>query len=600
MKGTVVSAWLNSAKDLYGEPLVAKAMKEVNWEKDKIIKPTEDIDEQVPYKIIEYIAKDQNTTTGQVWQEIGQKNINSFFNLYPSYFQQKNLYSFLRSMDDIHAIITEKVPGATPPRLIMEVVSSHQATIKYISKRKMFDYFIGLIKGASDFFNETIEVETQNKEEDSITIKITFSEQIHYIKKYSLNKILSFGFIKSYEAKSAILSTAVTAAVAYPLQLLLPQNLFIPSLLISFFIINLASSKLLNRPLKDVINSLDSMLDKNYYTSTELKTGDQHEKLQTMVNDYKVSLVKDLIGFKGIADEMNSFGSTLTGISNDMDQTSSEISDVVEQVAEGAINQAEETESSVAILSDNIVSLREIVDKENQSKELLEGVVKDINRGYNDVVNTTENIQKIVSQFATLKENSDKLEQQAGDITEIVETVTSISEQTNLLALNASIEAARAGEQGKGFSVVAEEIRKLAEESKSAALSINDNLNTFSERIFAIVEDIESQFGILKEESGKLNSVADSNKKATESISSVTQAIIEMIDQLTLETDSISNIYEKIESLAAIAEENSASSQEVSANVNQYTDRIKDMSQNIKEFKKLTGEFKQDLEKHQI
>ncbi|WP_350345071.1 heme NO-binding domain-containing protein [Proteinivorax tanatarense] len=600
MKGTVISAWIKSAKELYGENLVAEAMEQVNWETDKVIKPTEDIDEQIPYKIIDYIAKKQNSTTGEIWQQIGQKNIYSFFNLYPSYFQQKNLYSFLRSMDDIHNIITEKVPNATPPRLIMEVVSSHEATIKYISKRKMFDYFIGLIKGASDFFNEPIEVETQEQKDQSITIKITFSQQIHYVKNFPLNKILSLGFIKSSETKSALLSTAITAAIAYPFQLMVPQNLFIPSLLISFFIINIASAKLINRPFKEVVNSLDKMLNKDYYVSTEIKTNDQYEDLQKTISNYKGSLVKDLIGFKGIADEMDSFGSTLTGISNDMDQTSSEISDVVEQVAEGAINQAEETESSVSILSDNISSLREIVDKENQSKDLLEGVVSDINQGYNDVLQTTENIQKIVSQFATLKENSDKLEQQAGDITEIVEAVTSISEQTNLLALNASIEAARAGEQGKGFSVVAEEIRKLAEESKTAALSINENLNTFSERIFAIVKDIEEQFGILKEESHKLNNVADSNQKATESIGSVTQSIIEMIDQLTLETDSISNIYNKIESLAAIAEENSASSEEVSASVNQYTDRIKDMSQNIKEFKKLTGEFKEDLQKHQI
>jgi len=148
--------------------------------------------------------------------------------------------------------------------------------------------------------------------------------------------------------------------------------------------------------------------------------------------------------------------------------------------------------------------------------------------------------------------------------------------------------------------VYMEEIRKLAEESKKAASSITDDLNSFTISITEIVQDIENQFTILKDESTKLEKVADSNYQSTQSIRSVTDIIIKMIDQLTLETNSISTIYQKIENLAAIAEENSASSQEVSANVTQYTHKIMDMSTNIKEFKKLTEQFKEDLDTYQI
>ncbi|QNO16539.1 heme NO-binding domain-containing protein [Alkalicella caledoniensis] len=602
MKGTLMSAWMNTARELYGDDIVEKHMNQANWDKGHIIKPSEDIPEEIPLKIIKGIATELGITVSEIWQAIGKRNIMSFFKLYPSFFKQQNLYSFLSSMDDIHTIITNKMPGATPPRLIMKVVSKNEATLQYISKRGMFDYLQGLLYGAADYFKEKIEVSTVSKSEaeGSVTLKLTFEQPIVSRKNYPINKVLSLGFIKSAEVKIAIMATAITSMATLGMSPFVETDIRTYAIIPIFFISSYISSKIINLPLKKIMASLDNITNKNYYETNEIYTKDQYEALNNKLNLYKNLLVKDFVAFKGLTDEMDSFGETFTKISADMNETSSEISLVVEQVAAGAMNQAEETENSVSILNDNINSLKEIVDKENESKDLLEGVVGEINQGYNDVKQTTENLQAIISQFSRLKDNGDKLEVKTKDINEVVETVTSIAEQTNLLALNASIEAARAGEQGRGFSVVAEEIRKLAEESKKAATSITDDLNSFTVSISEIVQDIENQFTILKDESSKLEKVADSNFKSTQSIRSVTDSIIEMIDQLTLETNSISNIYQKIENLAAIAEENSASSQEVSANVTQYTYKIMDMSSNIKEFKKLTEQFKEDLDTYQI
>ncbi|SET04835.1 heme NO-binding domain-containing protein [Anaerobranca gottschalkii] len=600
MKGTLMAAWMNSAKKLYSTEVVEKNMKQANWDKEYIIKPTDDIQEDIPRKIMAGIAKDVGKPLSEVWQAIGKENINSFFKLYPSYFKQQNLFSFLNSMDDIHTIITNKMPGATPPRLIMEVISTNEAKITYISKREMFDYLYGLMLGAADFFNEKLEITPLAKGQGTVTFKLKFEKPIVSRKTYWLNKILSFGFIKSAELKGAVLTTAIATTLLFIISPIVPENFrtlaIIPILLLTTFL----SSKLVNKPLHKIIETIDNIKSRKFFLTTEIYTDDQYEKLNSKLNEYKKTMVNDLISFKGITDEMDSFGETFSRISKEMDQTSSEISSVVEQVAAGAMSQAEETESSVFILNQNIESLKEIVAKENQSKDLLEGVVKEINEGYNAVKETTENLQSIIAQFSSLKDNADRLEIKTKDINEVVETVTSIAEQTNLLALNASIEAARAGEHGRGFSVVADEIRKLAEESKRAAASITEDLQSFTISINNIVKDIENQFHILQEESVKLDKVAQSNYQSTQSIRSVTDSIIGMINQLTTETESIAQIYSKIESLAAIAEENSASAQEVSANVSQYTSKIKDMSQNIIEFKKLTEQFKEDLDSYQI
>jgi methyl-accepting chemotaxis protein len=283
-----------------------------------------------------------------------------------------------------------------------------------------------------------------------------------------------------------------------------------------------------------------------------------------------------------------------------MSSTSNDISGVVEQVADGAVNQAENTESVASILNENISNLKSIVDNENNNKSELEKAIDKINNSYENVNSTSNNILNTLESFQQVKDKGSELQSKAINITNIVSIVSGISEQTNLLALNASIEAARAGEQGKGFAVVAEEIRKLAEQSQDAVEEINSNLNKFVEEIKELVYKIESQFNVLQSETTNLEEVRHINYEATTSISSVASSMIETINELTKESDSISGVYDNVESLAAIAEENSASSEEVSANISNYTNEIKKLVKGIGEFKGITEVFKNDLEKYKI
>ena len=167
------------------------------------------------------------------------------------------------------------------------------------------------------------------------------------------------------------------------------------------------------------------------------------------------------------------------------------------------------------------------------------------------------------------------------------------------MALNASIEAARVGEFGKGFAVVASEIRKLGEFTRSCQ-TINEILEAFIDEIDGFVEDIGNQYNILEAENIKLNEVSNDSQESANSITNVTDLIIELTNELSKETNYITTISSSIESLAAIAEENSASSQEVSAFVQDYTQEISKMIDNIQEFKKVSVEFGKDLERYTV
>ena len=600
MKGTIVSAWVDTCRELYGEKITNQALEHFNISPNKIFSPTEDIEDNVARGILEYIAKKLNKSSDEVWRTMGNHNVITYSKVYPAFFRYKNLYSFLQAMYDIHVVVTKRVKGANPPILGIKPIDKFTAHMTYSSQRGMFSYFHGMLEGASMYFKEDIVVETVEKTEDFLKLSITFPEEIYYKKKYRFNKLLSLGFIKNIEGKIALASLIFLGIPVSILSKFVDSSIIIPLTLILSILVPFLVTKGLFSPIKSIYSSLDEIINKDLSMIHDISTGDFFEDINLKLKDLKESIKKDFVGFKGTTDELNVFADKFADISANMSFTSGEISNVVEQVATGSINQAEETEQTAYSLNNSIISLNEVVDKEIKGKDQLESAVNQINKGFNDLKSASDSLNNILAQFSHVKSKGQDLQNRANEVKDIVETVESIAEQTNLLALNASIEASRAGEYGRGFTVVAMEIRKLAEGSKEAVQTINNNLESFVRDVAGFVVSISDQFSILEKENIKLNSVAEENYSAVNSVAKVSQLITELTKELTMETDNINSLFQGIESLAAIAEENSASSQEVSANVHAYTEEIKKMTKSIYEFKEVSMEFSKELEKYVV
>lgn len=600
MKGTIVSAWVSTCKEIYGEDITNQALANYNISPNKIFTPTEEVEDKLALGIVNYIANKIGKSSDKVWRSMGISNVKTYTKSYPAFFRYKNLYSFLRAMFDIHLVVTQRFPGAKPPILGIEPVDSHTAHMTYESSRGMFPYFHGMLEGASIHFNEKINVEILEKTNSFTKISINFPDEIYLEKKFRFNKALSLGFIKSIEGKIAIaslISVGIPAILSYNF---LDSKIALAITLILSVIMPFLITKGLFKPLKSIYESMDSLIHKNFSIDEDISTNDLFEDINDKLNMLKDSIKTDFVGYKGTTDELNVFADEFSVISNNMADTSVDISNIVEQVSSGAINQADETEDAAYKLHGSVISLNEVVRKEIVGKDELEAAVVQINKGFEDLKNTSTNLSDILVQFSNVEAKGKDLQNRANEVRSIVETVEQIAEQTNLLALNASIEASRAGEFGAGFTVVAVEIRKLAEGSKEAVQTINTNLGSFVKDIDGFVSDISDQYNILEKENNNLLNVAETNNSSVDSIAKVSNLIIELTQELTNETSSINTISQSIESLAAIAEENSAASQEVSDNVNSYTEDIQKMTENIQEFKKLSLEFSKDLEKYII
>ncbi|MGL4773034.1 MAG: heme NO-binding domain-containing protein [Clostridium sp.] len=590
MKGTVVATWIKTCRGIYDDLSVEKSLVEIGWKKDIIFSPLEDVSDEKVFELIEKIAKNNKTTSSKLWMEIGVRNVKTFSEDYPSFLKAKNLYSFLKSLNYIHSIIVNKIKGAKPPAIEVEVINSREIYLTYSSRRGMFDYFQGLLKGSSIFFKENIIITEEERGVGMLKLKVKFENEISNTKHYNINKLLSFGGIRDIGIKAAIPVGAISLV-----------STFIASGLISGLIIGSISAlgtyivvNTLTAPYKDILEKINKN-DKNI--ESNIVTNDFFEDIYNGLDKCTDKIEKNSTMFNGAIDEMNVFTDKMNDTTKNMRQSIGAIEEFSGSVSELAIKQDQSTEQLVFQINDIIMSIQDLIDAENNNKGELEKAVNRINENYDNVSSATMNIRNSLDSFTVVKENSESLQFKAHDITKIVSIVSGIADQTNLLALNASIEAARAGEQGRGFAVVAEEVRKLAEQSQDAVSSINKNLNEFISDINNLVVNIDNQYVSLESETNGLQKVKEVSFDATSLIQVVANNLNETINKLNEESDSIAKIFMTVDSLAAIAVENATTSQQVGEDVQSYTNDIKEFVDTLEKIKNVINGLSQNINK---
>jgi methyl-accepting chemotaxis protein len=200
--------------------------------------------------------------------------------------------------------------------------------------------------------------------------------------------------------------------------------------------------------------------------------------------------------------------------------------------------------------------------------------------------NTIANMESIAVKVRNSAEVVEQLGVRSEQIGEIVGTIEDIADQTNLLALNAAIEAARAGEQGRGFAVVADEVRALAERTTKATREI-------SEMIKSIQNETKAAVGVMNE---GVRDVAQGTSEAGQSGEAITE-ILGQIDQVTMQ----------ISQIATAAEEQTATTQEISKNMQQISDVVamsarssQEISQSASQLTRLSVDLQSLLEKFRL
>lgn len=333
----------------------------------------------------------------------------------------------------------------------------------------------------------------------------------------------------------------------------------------------------------------------NLCTSIEVGSKDEMGKIANCFNEMLASLCS-------LVQVMHTNIEDLSITSVNMNESSQQSAQASEHIAMNIIAVAEKNQQLVefilkneALISKITTSIEKVSEKTDEVFETAKDSRLTAQTGEAVITQAVEKMSHIQQAVNTSAHMVEKLNKGSQAISQIVEVISEIAKQTNLLALNAAIEAARAGEAGRGFAVVADEVRKLAEQSQTSAQQITQIISEIQENTGSVVDsmrlgnsEVNEGVKIVRSAGDSFSEIILSFEKVTDKIHEISDPIEEVVRDCHVVIESVKQsdilgkeVAEKTESISAAAEEQAASTQQIavaSQTLGTLVDRTKEIS----------------------
>lgn len=369
--------------------------------------------------------------------------------------------------------------------------------------------------------------------------------------------------------------------------------------LILTIVISKIYSKVIIEQLDLAVEGINKLSSGDLTAELKINTKDEIEDIIKQVDDFRKTMNYIFKNFKEGFERLHQQANTLNSISNELQKTSQEVANLMQESTFEVENQSEGVEKVLNLtkefnntLENIIVNMKNIEKDAESINILLDEGSKNINSFQDSMVNIKDSFNLVCNSIEALSINISK-------ISEISNVINTIAEQTNLLALNAAIEAARAGEAGRGFAVVADEVRKLAEQTLVSSKNIHQIIDAVSNENSIVVESSNRMTLMIDEQIEKNKNTTNIFKNIITTIEGLTKNINalygyvsdiekgkrDILDNMEGLSTSIRNISDSVATTAASTEELYSASDEVSNSAEVLENMANEMVEEINKFK---------------
>lgn len=356
------------------------------------------------------------------------------------------------------------------------------------------------------------------------------------------------------------------------------------------------------KPLKFLRSSIETAAEGDLTQKVEEKYIKQDE-IGAVALAYNNMLDKTNSAIKAVLNSttlLNQSSNQVHEAFNEIVSSSQEVSVAINEIAQGASKQSEDTEETNYRMMDLSDQIDAITALSNEMDELSLKTNVTTEKGMQEVQSLHEHNIGTNEMNGRIQQQMELLASNIANINQIIGSIQSITEQTNLLALNASIEAARAGEHGKGFAIVAEEVRKLAEQSKNETEVIKSTVASILENSQQTVAVIASNAELMQSQNESVQSTQLAFKDNSDLSRAIATSISELMTQLSTMLEHKNQAIMSIQSISAISEETAASAEQVSASAMDQQAELQKVAESMQNMNDISNELQEVVNRFKL